>query len=239
MKILIDDVKLNLLLERKKNYIGKKVAWDSTLSACSFLISAIFASYKDIWIIPGIVFKIVFIIMGIGFAVKSILDIFRSLKNCYTYEDLLNDINTLNEITHNHSIVVIMDSFNKYPNRFLVYDDLRWDCKLFVNYKDNINNEIYIKEHLSRELKVDIASIKVKYISQNISEKVSGSSNKTKVYCHKLYLATIENIPPDLRNDTFECDGRTYYWKSITELENDDKAMEKNSDIIKFVKENI
>ena len=59
MKILIDKVKLNLLLEQKKNYIGKKVTWDSIMSAISFLASAIFASYKDIWGIPmGIVFTV-------------------------------------------------------------------------------------------------------------------------------------------------------------------------------------
>ena len=45
MKILIDDVKLNLLLEQKKSFIGKKVAWDSILSAGSFLLSAIFEIY--------------------------------------------------------------------------------------------------------------------------------------------------------------------------------------------------
>lgn len=36
MKILIDDVKLNLLLETKKSFIGKNVAWDSFLSAFHF-----------------------------------------------------------------------------------------------------------------------------------------------------------------------------------------------------------
>lgn len=31
MKILIDDVKLNLLLEQKKQFIGKTIVWDSVL----------------------------------------------------------------------------------------------------------------------------------------------------------------------------------------------------------------
>lgn len=239
MKILIDDIKLNLLLEQKKNYIGKKVAWDSILSACSFLISVLFASYKDTWIIPGLAFKIFFIIIGIFFTVKAVLDVFSSLKNSYSYEDLLKDINTLNEITHNHSIVAIRDSFNEYSNRFLVYDDPQWQCTLFINYKDNINNERYIKDHISRELKVDVSSINIRYISQNISEKVSGRDNQRKVYCHKLFLAKIENIPENMKKDTFECDGRTYHWKSIVDLERDNVAMKKNSDIIQFVKENI
>lgn len=239
MKILIDDVKLNLLLERKKNFIGKKVAWDSVLSACSFLISAFFASYSSIWIIPGLAFKIVFMLAGIAFTVKAVLDVFNSLKNSYSYGDLLKDINTLNEITHNHSIVAIRDSFNEYPNRFLVYDDPQWECKLFINYKDNVNNESFIKDHIFRELKVDVSKIKINYISQIISEKVSGRDNQKKVYCHKLFLTTIEEFPEYMKNDTFECDGRTYYWKSIVALENDEVAMAKNSDIIRFIKENV
>ena len=58
MKILLDDVKLNLLLEQKKQFIGKTVVWDSLLSAVSFLISVIWASYSDFFIISGIVIKL-------------------------------------------------------------------------------------------------------------------------------------------------------------------------------------
>lgn len=239
MKILIDNVKLNLLLEQKKNFIGKKVAWDNILSASSFLISVIFASYDSVWKIPGIVFKTIFMIIGISFTIKSVIDVGNSRKNSYTYTDLLKDINTLNEITHNHSIVAIRDSFNKYPNRFLVYDDPKWKCKLFINYKDNINNESFIKDHICRELKVDTSDIEINYIAQNISEKISGRDNQKKVYCHKLFLMTIKNFPKNMKNDTFTFDGRTYHWKSIIELENDSEAMKKNADIIRFVKENI
>lgn len=239
MKMLIDDIKLNLLLEQKKNYIGKTVVWDSILSSSSFLVSTIFASYGDIWIINGLVFKVLFIIAGIFFTIKAVLDVHNSLKNSYSYADLLEDINKLNEITHNHTIVAIRDTFNEYSNRFLVYDDPKWGCKLFVNYKDNVNNENFIKDHLSRAFKVDIADIKVSYISQIISEKVSGRDNKRKVYCHKLFLIELEKFPKNMTQKTFVCDGLTYYWKSITELENDNEAMEKNADIIQFVKENI
>lgn len=166
-------------------------------------------------------------IVGVTFTIKAVVDICKSKKNSYTYDDLLKDINTLNEITHNHSIVVIRDSFNEYPNRFLVYYDPQWKCKLFINYKDNVNNESYIKDHLFRELKVDKSAIKVDYVSQNISEKISRRDNQKKVYCHKLFLATIENFPEDMKQDTFICDGRTYHWESIIQLEKDNAAMEK------------
>lgn len=125
MKILIDDIKLNLLLEQKKQFIGRKVAWDSVLSAFSFLISVLLASYSDFLGVSGTVFKTVFVLLGIGFSTKSVFDIVKSSKNNYNFEDLLKDINKLNEIAHSHSIVVIKDTFNKFPNRFLVYEDNR------------------------------------------------------------------------------------------------------------------
>lgn len=142
MKILIDDVKLNLLLETKKSFIGKNVAWDSFLSAFSFLISVLLASYRDFFGLPGIALKTVFVVLGVGFTFKSLADIHDSSKNNYSYSDLLSDINKLNEITHNHSIVIIKDTFNRYPNRLLVYDDTRWNCKFFLNYADAAGNTV-------------------------------------------------------------------------------------------------
>lgn len=239
MKILIDDIKLHLLLEQKKGYIGRKITWDSILSATSFLISTLFASYSTVWIIPGLAFKIVFVLLGILFTGKAVFDVRKDKKHNYTYEDLLQDINTLNEITHNHSIIAIRDSFNEYPNRFLVYDDAVWNCKLFINYKDNINNENFIQDHVSRELKVNASKIKVDYVSQLISEKISGRDHCKKVYCHKLFLITITDFPKQLQQDTFSIDGKTYHWMSIVALEKDKDAMAHNTDIIRFVKEHL
>jgi hypothetical protein len=91
MKILIDDVKLNLLLETKKSFIGKNVAWDSFLSAFSFLISVLLASYRDFFGLPGIALKTVFVVLGVGFTFKSLADIHDSSKNNYScvYSDVV------------------------------------------------------------------------------------------------------------------------------------------------------
>ena len=34
-------------------------------------------------------------------------------------------------IQNNHSLVAIKNTFNNTSNKFLVYYDERWDCKLF------------------------------------------------------------------------------------------------------------
>lgn len=211
--------------------------WDSSLSAISFLLSVILATYEDFFGIPGIVLKTLFVILGLFFTGKSIVDIISSKKNNYTYEDLLSDINKLNEIAHNHSIVLIKDSFQRFPNRFLVYEDKRWGCKLFLNYKENPNNEEFIKNHLSGDLKIELDDINLSYLGQRIHEKYSESAKEEKVYCHKFYIANINQFPDKITKDSFEIDGKKYRWMTITELEMDEEVQKKNRDILEFVKE--
>lgn len=224
-------------MKKKKQFIGKNVVWDSSLSAISFLLSVILATYEDFFGIPGIVLKTLFVILGLFFTGKSIVDIISSKKNNYTYEDLLSDINKLNEIAHNHSIVLIKDSFQRFPNRFLVYEDKRWECKLFLNYKENPNNEEFIKNHLSGDLKIELDDINMSYLGQRIHEKYSESAKEEKVYCHKFYIANISQFPDKITKDSFEIDGKKYRWMTITELEMDEEVQKKNRDILEFVKE--
>lgn len=239
MKILLDDVKLTLLLEQKKQFIGTHIVWDSILSAASFLMSVLLATYPDILFLSGTVLKTVFVMLGLIFTGKSILDVHSSLKNSYTHEDLFSDINKLNEITHNHSIVAIKDSFEKFPNRFLVYYDTRWECFLFLNFKTNVNNESFIINGLSHQLKTDRSNIRLDYISQMVHEKYSESHQESRVYCHRLYTAELTVFSPEIKFSEFTLDGIQYRWMSIAEMESDNRTMTVNSDIINFVKENI
>jgi hypothetical protein len=237
MQLLIDEVKLNLLLEQKKQYIGRTVAVDSIVSSLSLLISVALASFGDILGVPGVVIKTVFVILGIAFTAKSLFDIYQSRKNNYNYGDLLEDINKLNEITHKHSIVIIKDTYQEFSNRYLVYEDSRWNCMFFLNYKDNENNENFIKGHISNELKIKQDDISLKYLTSRVHQKYSVSGEENRMYSHKFYLATVSEFPEHMKNDTFECDGRVYHWKSIPELEADSNVIEHNLDIVNYVKE--
>ncbi len=105
-----------------------------------------------------------------------------------------------------------------------------------MNYKENENNESFIKDHLSAELKIDIDDIKLAYVSQRIHEKFSVSAKENKLYCHKFYRAEISNLPENIRSDSFEIDGRKYYWRTLQELEANKNVMQKNKDIVEFVK---
>lgn len=236
--ILLDENKLSLLLEQKKQFIGRTVMWDSILSSVSFLVSVFLASYNDILGVPANFVKFIFVAIGMFFTIKSIHDVLHNLRNSYTATDLFDDINKLNQITHNHSIIAIKDSFSEFPNRFLVYFDQRWLCDLFPNFKENINNESFIKTGISNRLKIREQDISISYVAQKVHEKYSVSHKENRLYCHRLYLATINVFTPTLKKGLFEIDGIQYRWMSISEMEADQHMMDVNEDIIQFVKNN-
>lgn len=239
MKIMLDERNLNVLLSDKKELIGKTVSIDSVLSALSFLISVFFASYENRFGISGTIWKLFFCGLGAAFTLKVLWDLYKSKKFNYTHKNLMEDISKLNKIEHRHSIVVIKDTFNKFSNRYLVYDDKRWGCKFFINYATNPkDNEKFIKNHLSSDLKVQVDTIDIKYVTEQTNEKFSVSNNRPKTYTHTFYLVKIDNMPEEIKKDSFEIDSKKYYWKNITDLENDSDVIEKNSDVLNVVKSN-
>ncbi len=236
MKILLDDNKLKLLLERKREFIGRKAAWDSLLSGISFSVSVMLASYNQF---PnyGNLLKVVFIFTGLFFTVKSIYDIVKSKSNNYTVSDLFDDINSLNEVTHNHSIVVIKDTFNHFSNKYLVYDDERWKCEFFINYRDTENNDTLIRERISNELNIPLNSISLSYKGQRIHPKYSPIEKKEKLYCHKFYLANVTEFNDNIKNPDFEIDEKKYHWRTIEEIIRNNEEKQKNVDVVKYVQE--
>ena len=82
MRLLIDKTDLELLLEKKREYIGKKVTIDTIIAGVSFLLSAFTASYNDILGISGIVLKTIFCVIGMAYIIKIIL-------RTYTYQGFI------------------------------------------------------------------------------------------------------------------------------------------------------
>ena len=55
----------------------------------------------------------------------------------------------------------------------------------------------------------------------------------------KLYKLLLTDIRESMRDDSFEIDGIKYSWMSFEELEVDLNTMQKNDDVIAFVKSKI
>ena len=240
MKLLIDKTELELLLEKKKGSFKRNFDWAGTIFAgATFIISAFFADYPDKLSIPGTVFKTISILLGMAFMIWGIIMLVKSIKNKYNHIDLLADIRDLNEIQHPFSIVAVKDTFNKFPNRFLLYYDERWDCKFFFSYRTVDDNIANIKARLSHELNIPENKIDTKYFANRIDRKFSVSDQIVKTYNHALYQATISEFTEILKQDQFVIDGKKFFWMTIPEMERDPEIQKKNLDIVHFVQENI
>lgn len=155
----------------------------------------------------------------------------------YGYDTLLAHTPNMNEVTHTFSIIAIRDTFNKYPNRFLLYYDARWDCRFFPNYRtkqmesENVEN---IRRHLSSELKVDADAISVDFREERIQRKFSVSDNVMKCYAHRVYSAALP-VSGALQADDFVIDGKHFYWMSVNDMLQDKAIQKKNLDVVSFV----
>ena len=241
MRLLIDEKELALLLEKKRDLIGNKVTIDTIIAGISFLLSVFTASYDDLLGIrgAGIALKTIFCMIGIVYCLKIVKDVSEIVKHKYDHEVLLQDIEHLNMIQHNHSLIAIKNQVGE-EKRYLVYYDERWDCKLFLNYKtQNGNNEAALKEQVSVDLNLNSGDITCNYVTSRVQEKYSVSHQETRVYNHRLYEMYFNNIPDEFRKDNFEISGRHYYWMTIDEMEKDDNIKKKNLDVVDFVKEYI
>mgnify|MGYP004647251233 CR=1 FL=1 len=240
MRLLIEKKDLELLLEKKRDFIGNKVTFDTVIAGISFLLSTFTATYEDILGIPGKIIKIIFCLIGIIYAIKIIKDIYEMHKNKYDHNILLNDIQKLDKIQHKHSLVAIQFPDTSAEKKYLVYYDERWDCKLFLNYKtvDRADEESVINK-VSADLNVDKSQINCRYISSKVQEKYSESHQENRIYNHRLYEIKIQVFPEDEQKENFVVNGRHYYWMSISDMERDPNIVKKNLDVIDFVKESM
>ena len=230
MRLLIDTKDLELLVEKKRDYIGNQVTFDTWIAAVSFILSVLTAQYDQIGLLSGNQIKTIFILIGIIYLMKIGK---RSMMKKYDHENLIVDINNLNLIQHNHSLVII-----KHSEHYLLYDDERWQCKLFLNYKtQKVNNEQFILNAVSKDLDIDVSSLSCQYIASRIQEKYSVSHNENRVYNHKLYIMTIQPLLPMMEKDNFVINNKHYYWMTLDDMMNDSDIQEKNSEVVEFVRD--
>lgn len=164
--------------------------------------------------------------------------IYQMRKNEYTHETLYKGIKKLDEIQHNHSLVIIKNTFEKNADKYLVYFDERWECKLFLNYKtQTYNDEQNIINNVSSDLRINPELIHCNYIASKIQEKYSHSHKENRIYNHRLYEVSIDQFDIDMKKSDFKKEEKHYYWMTMDQMQNDSEIQKKNLDVIDFVKE--
>ncbi len=71
---------------------------------------------------------------------------------------------------------------------------------------------------------------------EKVHEKYSVSAKENRCYRHRFYQFLIKEFNEEIEQDSFEIDGKKFYWMSIAEMEQDKRIMEVNSDIVSMVK---
>lgn len=241
MKMLIDKLKLNLLLEKKRDYIKKSVdGVDVVITAVIYIISLLCSDFKSVFGIDKEVIATVAYILAFIILVYGARRIYISSKYKYNHNILLNDIENLDEVLHKFSIVALKDDFNDHSNRFLLYYDDAWKCWFFFNFKTSeAQNEENLAQRLSNMLKIDVADIRIKYITDRIQPKFSERDQVNKVYQHSLYQAQIFKFGDILKEDEFEIEGVRFKWFTIADMEKNERIKSINSDVVAYVKEKI
>ncbi len=146
----------------------------------------------------------------------------------------------MDQTAHHHSIVAIKNTFDPYPNRFLVYEDTSWGCRFFPNYptqETEKGNEDNIRKHLSRELKIPMEHIVLLKKGTALQEKYSVKHQQNRYYDHTFYEAQISEFPQMMKQNHFEIDGRVYEWMTMAEMEAAPDIQEKNLDVLGKINE--
>ena len=130
---------------------------------------------------------------------------------------------------HDFSLIAIQNSSDKYLQLF----DERWQCWLFPYIRSTDENKVNVDGYVSNLIKRDVET---EYVTNAKHCKYSVSDKVYKIYNHKLYKLSLDTVPEYMEDDSFVIDGKNYKWMSIEEMENDKTIMEKNEDIVAFVK---
>lgn len=150
-----------------------------------------------------------------------------------TQRDLTKILQLVAEIQtntfHEFSLLAIKNGNNQYLQ---LYDE-RWKCWLFPYFRSTDNNCENVETKINEQLGI---VLDCEYVTLADHCKYSVSDDVYKVYHHKLYKTVMDVIPNNINSTEFEIGGRQYKWMSINEMENDSLIMEKNDDIVAFVK---
>lgn len=165
----------------------------------------------------------------------------KKSTSTFTSETLYGEIHMLNEV--NGNIFSIVSIHCKKSNKYLLFYDEKWKCNLFPNYKvrglgeeKERNN---LKTLLSHDLNVKENKIELTYKFKRESKKISQPKQVEKLYEFHVYYAEINDSEFGNCDSSFEINQKTYSWKSISEMEQDETIMRINWDVVGFIKDDL
>ena len=240
MAFLIDEDKLKLLLEKRRDFISGCKAGGLVAFGSSVVFAGFTSDFPDVSDRMGTFIRYGMIIVGVVLICLGLYVMVKNHKVFYNQNDLHAEIMELDMTSHRFSVVIIKDTFNEYPNRYLVRYVKDWDCRLFFSFPTvELDDEGNLVSQLSNALHVPKDSISLKFRTEDYVTKYSVKDKVTKTYDHRYYVAEISNYRPELQEDQFRIGDVDYYWMSYEKMNQDKRIHEFNKDIIDYVKDHI
>ena len=199
-RIYLETDRLKLILSEHKDEIGKRAinGIEKIIAAIAFWIPMAISDFSK-WKTIGSIIQIILVISGIVYTCYAIYYTFCAIKNPFNKDRLYEEIEEENLMKeHPHSIVLIKDTFHSNDNRFLLYYDARWNCRLFLNYatitSDYELDMENIVRHLQMELKVSKNNLDGAFAFEKVHEKYSVSAKENRCYRHRFYQFLIKQF---------------------------------------------
>ncbi len=225
---------LQNLIERRAAYIG--FSWKVEAANMAGSVGLLLTAYQ---MEPGAL-RAIALAASMALTAVNGKGMWSAMKDKYTPEKLQKEIQSLDMVPHKYSLIAIKDTFNEYPNRFLLYYDKGWGCHFLLNYKTRAaGNDQALKESLSHDLKISAGDISLKKLAVNTYQKFSAEAGLKKNYEHTLYLAEIHHFPEVMTADRFEIGDKSFVWMTIDAMRQDAEIQKKNMDVVEMIRANV
>lgn len=226
MNLNISNDSLRQLLEEKRDFIG------GDLIAYISLFITVFTSainyYENIWAL--LFFSVLTLWSG--------LLCWKHAKHRYNHQKLYVDIQKLDLELHRFSLIAIRDSFNKYPNKFLLRYDEKWDCYLLPYFR-TLETTDNIIQGLEGMLKVSIDASSLTFKSRDTYLKYSPADERNKQYCHSFFYLSHLQFQKIHKQKEFTIEDNKFKWFTLDEMRNDKNIMSKNEDVVDILSKTV
>lgn len=233
MKINIEAKDLELLIEKKRDYIGVK-EWGTfgLIDSVLLILSTYTAQYEGL-AVPSWIIKTLFYLFAMFQLCLAVIQVRKKIFHNYTKKNLLDDIKELHMVERSSSIIAIKNS--RHPEKLLVYDDKDWGVLFFPNYATITGNNMEnLRRRLAQDLGVSETEVKLQFNTAKDEAKFSSEHNEERLYHYEFYQGLIK--AKDFERN-FSKSGKKYRWKSISELLSDEKVREYNRFVVEQVRD--
>lgn len=243
-KLTFKKESLDYYLIRYEKYLGYKHSWHVWLSIVVTMFITFISSEMD-WIKIKEPFEWVFYTLFVVFSVFFVQSLYCAHKMTDPASELRRliftgyinkpDINCLFLVKHAEAEKILVYRCKTWNCYFLPYVGIRNDSSDF--------NEESLKKNIADLLNFFESEIAINKLlkSQVTTEKYHPQERVVKEY-HTHYYHLYSN-PGSLKNDIckraeYVVGNKVYEWRTLDELEADERTVEKNGDVLKVIREN-